>query len=412
MSNRHRKQNDFREWVSDNLRYILLIIGILAALVLLFFGVRAISSSLKGSSTASAGSSEVKSGVISGAAEAAESAATAEKEEAKSGAAKTSESGETVLIVESGASGAAQSQTAEAAASGASAADAAKTGSILEESRIPDIVELIKEYYGALSVQDLSAIQKITDTLPEEEAASISSSKAAYSDVKVYTKDGPSDNTQVVYAYYKYSNGAGSTSYPGLSQMLVRRGVDGNWKIVFSDLDQATADFIGNVTKEADVQALIAEVTKEYEEASGSPSVTKSPDSKAAVSENAAAVSSAGNADLAGTAPANEEVDEQEEASQDDEEQTDEDEEEEGSEDDSEEEESSSQEEEEDTSDQEWSAVINSSCNLRSGPGYDYGVIGGVAEGTEVTVIGDIEDGWWHIRTDETDGYVGGKFID
>ena len=58
-----------------------------------------------------------------------------------------------------------------------------------------------------------------------------------------------------------------------------------------------------------------------------------------------------------------------------------------------------------------WTAVINSSCNVRSGPGYDYGVTGSIAAGEEVTVIGDIDNGWWHIKTDEIDGYVGGKFI-
>ena len=40
--------NKFREWISDNLRYIGLILGILAALVAMFFGIRAIAGKFGG----------------------------------------------------------------------------------------------------------------------------------------------------------------------------------------------------------------------------------------------------------------------------------------------------------------------------------------------------------------------------
>ena len=61
----------------------------------------------------------------------------------------------------------------------------------------------------------------------------------------------------------------------------------------------------------------------------------------------------------------------------------------------------------------EWTAEVNSSCNLRDGSSYESAVVGTVTAGTEVTVIGDIVDGWWHIRTaDGDEGYIGGKFID
>ena len=45
--------NQFREWLSDNLRYILLILGVLAILLGLFFGVRAISRKVAGTNTES-----------------------------------------------------------------------------------------------------------------------------------------------------------------------------------------------------------------------------------------------------------------------------------------------------------------------------------------------------------------------
>jgi hypothetical protein len=61
----------------------------------------------------------------------------------------------------------------------------------------------------------------------------------------------------------------------------------------------------------------------------------------------------------------------------------------------------------------EWTAEVNSSCNLRDGSSYESAVVGTVTAGAEVTVIGDIVDGWWHVRTaDGNEGYIGGKFID
>ena len=438
MSKRHSKKDDFREWVSDNLRYILLGLGILAVLVALFFGVRAISTSLKGSSSASAGQDTVKSGVISGEAKAEDGKAEGQEGEQKSeilvsgsegaealtqGAAASGEAAAADAAGASGTSGAAAAEAVGTAASGT--ADAA--GAVLAESTDQDIVQLVRDYYAALSVQDLSAIQKITDTLPEEEAAAISSSKVNYSDVKAYTKDGPDDKTKVVYAYYQYTNGGNGAKYPGLSQMLVRRGVDNKWKLVFSDLDETTANFINNVTAEADVQALIAEVKKEYEGTVGSGKTsggeetagdtasakTQKTDTKTQEKtsgdqeENEASGDEEEEAqeDIAGDQEDGEEEEEDTEGSDEEGEEASEEEGEEASED-------NSEEESEDTSDIEWDSTVNSSCNVRSGPGYDYGVIGGISEGSDVTVIGDIDNGWWHIRTDEIDGYIGGKFLD
>ena len=55
--------------------------------------------------------------------------------------------------------------------------------------------------------------------------------------------------------------------------------------------------------------------------------------------------------------------------------------------------------------------TIAASCNVRSGPGYDYSVIAGIAAGERVIIVDDIEDGWWHIQTDGIDGYILGKFL-
>ena len=56
--------------------------------------------------------------------------------------------------------------------------------------------------------------------------------------------------------------------------------------------------------------------------------------------------------------------------------------------------------------------TINSSCNIRKGPGYEYAVIGSVSTGQQVTAYGDASAGWWHITTaDGKDGWIGKWFI-
>ena len=57
---------------------------------------------------------------------------------------------------------------------------------------------------------------------------------------------------------------------------------------------------------------------------------------------------------------------------------------------------------------------IVSNCNalnVRSGPGTDYPIIGGVCAGAAVSIISE-ENGWWKIKYNGSFGYVSGKYID
>ena len=381
MSKKRRKSNPFREWLSDNLRYILLFFGIFAVLAGLFFGVRALSGRMN---------VVTKAGYASG----------AESEPA-------AVSGTEAV---SGTSSAADS-TGGSVSSSAPAAEATEpVHGDLSVSSEQDVTQLIKDYYTAMSVQDLSELQKITDVLPEDQAAKISSSRNKFTDVTVYSKNGPDEDSRIVYAYYRYTGSGSAAPLPGLSQMLVRKGADGQWKIIYSELDEATTAYIDSVTADADVQDLIGQVKAEYEKALTESGSTSEAESVSGTTEEAVPVS----------APVKEEADnpdtEEDTAEEDDEDTGD------GEEDGSDEEESWDDEDTEEPEDygeteelgeDEWIGTINSSCNVRSGAGYDFSVTGGVTAGTEVTVIGtEMENGWWHIRTDEIEGYIGGRFID
>ncbi|MDO5702422.1 MAG: SH3 domain-containing protein [Lachnospiraceae bacterium] len=381
--NKKKGGSPIMEWLSDNLRYIILGAAIFGVLALLFFGVRAISSRVRGNENA------------------------AGKTESTAGADTQSAGTDTApaAIIETGADHGTLS-----------AADA-------------DIVTLIEAYYQAMGSRDVAGVQAVTDTLPADQIERINASNVTYSGVRAYVKNGPDADSRVVYVYYQYRDGSSGTVMPGLSQMLIRKGADGAWKIVYSTLTESEQSYIEAVTSDADVQALIALFRTEY------ASVESTVAAASADTAAGSAQPESGNTETA-QAAAEQDGTAQETASEDE---------------DNDEETSPDAEAEEETIDEnligqeyresaeasedadritveegnsaeeapaqghegeEWTASVNTSCNVRSGAGYDYSVVGGVTQGTEVTVIGDIVDGWWHIRTGGIEGYIGGQFID
>lgn len=448
------RSSNFREWLSDNLRYILLIAGVLAVLVGLFFGVRAISGRLSGG-----------------------------QEPKTSREIVTLNPDSVIATVVS---------VVETPVLDAPSSDA------LQENAVPEITQLMTQYYDALGRQDLAAVKTLTDTLPESEAAHISSSTAVYSDIRVYTKPGPDTSSYVVYTRYSYKDVGQPAFYPGLTESFVRHFGNAGYKLVFSELDDATKEYIADVTAGEDVQALINEVKIEYNaakkaaeeaaanvaaaaqatqsgaqpvlEADGADTVvTANTGGNTGTSGSSKVQGEAGTADASvssstrgtydgstgivldnvnirsgpdresekiGTVPEGSEVevssttengwrliryddmegyiagnylehdgDDEEESPVEEENVLTPDEDRNG---DSE----GDDGEEEYADDSEHVGVIRSDVNIRSGAGYDYNVIDTVPGGATVTVYGSNEHGWWHISTGDTEGYVGQSYID
>lgn len=340
----------------------MLIAGILVVLIGLFFGVRAITNHI-GHQTKNNFSSD---SVISG-----------------GDAAKTDSS-------------------ASEAVSEASSTATAPDGGALKENAVPEVNTLIQQYFAALGDRDADAVRKLCDTLPEDEANKISSNdQSDYTNITVYTKKGPTSGSYIVYAYYHYKKAGQDQVFPGLSQMLVRQGSDGSYKIVYSDYDKATSDYIEKVGKEDDVKALVDRVQKEYDEATGSssssaassvketpkataaptptstPKVTETPKPTSTPAPTRAATPAPTKAPAATPAPAKKAAPAPTKA----------------------------------PSNATRQTTVIGTCWVRNKPGYDGSVIGRVNKGDVITVIGDKKDGWYHIRTSTMEGYIGYHFI-
>ncbi len=223
--------HNFREWLSDHLRYIMLIIGILILLVLIFVGIRAISYVVD-----SGGDDE-----------------------------------ETEVVEE------VPSETAEATATATATDTATPTptetpSDTLEENAYPEINTLISSYYTALGNRDVETLKTLVDDLDSTEESKVQNAQYidSYSNVNVYTKPGLTDDSFVVLATYDYNCNGISTPVPALSQLYVQKEEDSDSYQIVQNTDADEQAYIEEVLIGSDVQALITQVESDYEAAKAS----------------------------------------------------------------------------------------------------------------------------------------------
>ena len=222
--------DNFREWLSDNLRYILLGLFIILALAVIFLGIRFLSSRV--------GSDD----------ETAQVQQEAPDEEIKEDA------------------------SADAAANEPTAAPegtVAPEKVPLEKEAYPEVTTVIQTYYTALGNKDTAGIKSVVDSLDATEEAKITKDPYIedYGDVETYTVEGPSEGTYVVFARYTYKFKDIDTAVPGLSQLYVCTDEDGKLYIATREQDQQTQEYIENTLDLQEVQELREEVEADYETA-------------------------------------------------------------------------------------------------------------------------------------------------
>ncbi|MBP3897303.1 MAG: SH3 domain-containing protein [Mogibacterium sp.] len=423
--------DEFREWLSDNLRYIALILGVLIVLGGAFLGVRAVtkSGSTPNTETATDSMDNSTGGLVtSGSAKPSGTAAGSLKDTA-------------ALVTEDG-------QLTEEAQNG--------------------IKTVVKSYYDALNARNVEAVKKVTDTLSAEDIASIESSKTAYSGVSVIPKVGPTTDgrSAVAFVDYKYQNPDQAILHSGLSWLYLQFNEnEGAYKIKVDAADDAavktyaqslTADpEIASVMQRVQVEADAAAAADQGVSQAAAEPAAESGETESAVTEGqpeADAAQSEGQAEVEATdgqaeadaaaqaeaVAAQAQADaaaaaarEQAEAAAQAQAQA--------------EAVAAQTRESGDAAAQAQAdavadaaaaqaqaaadaatqaqaqaqagaragdtAVILETCNVRKGAGYDYEVVTVAEEGASVTIIDDEGQGWVHVRTENGDGYIGRKFI-
>jgi len=197
--------HDVKEWISDNLRYILLGAAILLVVAIIVLTVRLIG----GSSEGTAGETE-------------------------------SESHSAAVVIDT------EAET-------------------FAEQALPlvkddeKILAIVTQYYAALESKDIEGLRGIVESLNEESEQEILNNNIieSYRNISVYSKAGPEEGTYVVYTYYEGKLAGVETLAPGLSSLYLRTNEEGNLYVADA---AAVAEYINNVSAGADVKALIQEV--------------------------------------------------------------------------------------------------------------------------------------------------------
>ena len=210
--------DEFREWLSDNLRYFMLGGGILIVVAVLFFGIRACVNKKSGGSKGGGTTTEADSG---------------------SG---TEDDG---------------SQT--------------ETASNPLQTAGEDVTSLINKYYEALGNKDVDALEAIEVNFSAEDGEKIINAEdyiESYQVKDVLTKNGLSEGSYVVYAKFNYKCKDIETTVPALSQLYVITDENGDLKIdAAASSDSTISNYVNQLKKDDDVAALTDQVRGEYEEA-------------------------------------------------------------------------------------------------------------------------------------------------
>lgn len=199
--------DDFREWLSDNLRYILLGLAIILVIVLAVFAVRFISGMGKDDKN------------------------------------KESESQSQAVVLETEN----QSESEEASA-------------LVQND--PAILETVQKYYTAVGNKDIETLKQIVESLDEKDQQAIENNNVieSYNNISVYSKDGPVEGSYVVYAYYDGKLTGFDTMVPSLMGLYLCTREDGSLYIADWEDDETVKTFIDKQKNETDVKELIDRV--------------------------------------------------------------------------------------------------------------------------------------------------------
>lgn len=215
--------DDFREWLSDNLRYFMLGGAILLIVVVLFFGIRACIGSKKGNSDNDPVATQDDQGNVPS---------------------SPAKDGET---------------------------DDGKKDANPMETASAEITALIESYYKALGEKDIETLKTLVDDLTPSDESKITNAKdyiEGYTVGDVYTKKGLTDGTFVVYACFNYLCKDITTPVPALSQFYVVTDSDGNLKIDGnSEQDAAISTYLDGLQSDSDYMELYSEVKDLYDKA-------------------------------------------------------------------------------------------------------------------------------------------------
>lgn len=218
--------DNIREWISDNLRYILLGLALILVLAVAVVGIRAISN-------IAAGKSPV-----------------ADLQQAETESETTKD-----VIVET------EPQAAQT--------------SVLQQND-GKVLTAMTSYYSARTNGDTETLKKLDPSLTEQEQEELTNGYVEkYEDIRTYSRQGLAAGEYVVYVCYNGKVKDIDTLVPSLTQYYLKSDEQGSLYIYDYEGDADTEAFLEETRKTAEVQDLIASVKKECDAAENSDPALK-----------------------------------------------------------------------------------------------------------------------------------------
>lgn len=270
-------KDKIREWISDNLRYMLLIGAILLIVAAVLLIVHLVSPKNDGKSSGGTVTSSSTGNNVPD-----------KKTQVKADSKADSEDS---TVISSDVSDSANDSSADASSTDTASAPDAEAEPISEPEaaddtsntentdntavsfatdNVPEVSTVLEQYYTALGARDINGLFAVTDNLTAEEQAQIEaeSDVESYGDVKAYTISGPNDGTYIAFVSSRCKYLGINQTLPMLSEYYLYTTEDGSLKIMDdTDSDAVVTEAMKAALENEEVKNLIEQVQNDYQNA-------------------------------------------------------------------------------------------------------------------------------------------------
>lgn len=270
-------KDKIREWISDNLRYMLLIGAILLIVAAVLLIVHLVSPKNDGKSSGGTVTSSSTGNNVPDKKTQIKADSKADSEDSTGISSDVSDSAnDSSADASSTDTASAPDAEAEPTSEPEAADDTSNTENTdntavsFAADNVPEVSTVLEQYYTALGARDINGLFAVTDNLTAEEQAQIEaeSDVESYGDVKAYTISGPSDGTYIAFVSSRCKYLGINQTLPMLSEYYLYTKEDGSLKIMDdTDSDAAVTEAMKAALENEEVKNLIEQVQNDYQNA-------------------------------------------------------------------------------------------------------------------------------------------------
>lgn len=270
-------KDKIREWISDNLRYMLLIGAILLIVAAVLLIVHLVSPKNDGKSSGGTVTSSSTGNNVPDKKTQVKADSKADSEDSTGISSDVSDSAnDSSADASSTDTASAPDAEAEPKSEPEAADDTSNTENTdnmavsFAADNVPEVSTVLEQYYTALGARDINGLFAVTDNLTAEEQAQIEaeSDVESYGDVKAYTISGPSDGTYIAFVSSRCKYLGINQTLPMLSEYYLYTTEDGSLIIMDdTDSDAAVTEAMKAALENEEVKNLIEQVQNDYQNA-------------------------------------------------------------------------------------------------------------------------------------------------